>query len=67
MHERHSVRLAEGHERDVLFPGIVPKLRENPGRTSWLGPELGADTDAVLTELDIDETTRAELRAQGVI
>jgi formyl-CoA transferase len=67
MHERHSVRLAEGHEHDVLFPGIVPKLRENPGRTSWLGPELGADTDAVLTELDIDETTRAELRAQGVI
>lgn len=67
MHERHAVQVGGGHEEEVIFPGIVPKLGHNPGRITWLGPELGEHTDAVLSELDIDRSRRAELREQGVI
>jgi hypothetical protein len=28
----------------------VPKLARHPGRVRWLGPDLGADTDAVMKE-----------------
>jgi crotonobetainyl-CoA:carnitine CoA-transferase CaiB-like acyl-CoA transferase len=67
MHERHRVRIGEGNEQEVLFPGIVPRLEHNPGRVAWLGPELGQDTDAVLEELGIGPERRAELREQGAI
>ena len=64
---RHPVRVGDGHEADVAFPGVVPTLTRSPGRVRSLGPELGAHTDEVLAELDIDDDTRAELRAQGAI
>jgi formyl-CoA transferase len=67
MHERHAVPVGGGHVEEVIFPGIVPKLDHNPGRVAWLGPELGEHTDAVLSELDIDRSRRAELRELGVI
>jgi formyl-CoA transferase len=67
MHERHQVRLSGERSADVLFTGIVPKLTVNPGRTRWLGPELGADTDDVLAGIGIDGPARAALRAEGVI
>jgi formyl-CoA transferase len=67
MHERHPVRLDDRHQADVLFPGIVPKLRTSPGRTTWLGPELGAHTDEVLAGLGIDGPARDALRERGVI
>jgi formyl-CoA transferase len=47
MHERHPVHIGQ-HEREVTFPGIVPKLRNSPGRTRWLGPDLGQHNDEVL-------------------
>ena len=47
---------------------VVPKLSETPGEIRWAGPALGADTDAVLTELlGLTAEQVAELRAQGVI
>lgn len=67
MLERHRVTVAAGDERDVVFPGIVPKFTEEPGRTRWLGPELGEHTDAVLAELGIDDVRRAALRDLGVV
>lgn len=67
MHERRTVEIGDGHSEDVIFPGVVPKLGRNPGRVTWLGPELGEHTDAVLAELGIDAPRRAELREQGVI
>ncbi|HJP72862.1 MAG TPA: CoA transferase [Pseudonocardiaceae bacterium] len=67
MLERHPVRLGAEQVTEVAFPGVVPKLANNPGRVRSLGPELGEHTDAVLAELDIDADTRGTLRAQGVI
>ncbi|HVV20289.1 MAG TPA: CoA transferase [Pseudonocardiaceae bacterium] len=67
MHERHRVRIDGEHTEDVLFPGVVPKLAAHPGRTTWLGPELGAHTDEVLAGIGVDDAARAALRAEGVI
>ena len=48
--------------------GVVPKLSETPGEIRWTGPALGADTDAVLTELlGLTAEQVEKLRAQGVV
>ncbi|MGW6402946.1 CaiB/BaiF CoA transferase family protein [Streptomyces sp. NPDC055134] len=67
MLERHHVAVSAGDEREVTFPGIVPKFSAEPGRTRWMGPELGEHTDAVLAELGIDEARREALRDLGVV
>lgn len=52
----------------VLFPGVVPRLAEMPGRVNWLGPELGEHTDQVLTGLlGMSDNAVSELRQQGVV
>jgi crotonobetainyl-CoA:carnitine CoA-transferase CaiB-like acyl-CoA transferase len=53
MLEEHE--LPHGGPR-VTIPGIVPKLTRTPGATHWLGPELGAHTEEVLTRLGFDPT-----------
>lgn len=63
MIEQH--RLADG--RDVKLPAIVPKLSATPGRTSWLGPRLGAHTEEVLAEIGFDDARIRALRLAGVI
>ncbi|MDT0319018.1 CaiB/BaiF CoA transferase family protein [Streptomyces millisiae] len=67
MLERHPVTIAPGDRREVAFPGIVPRFREDPGRTRWLGPDLGEHTDAVLAELGVDADRIEELRQLGVV
>jgi len=62
MIERHKLG-----ERDLLLPGIVPKLSETPGGTRWIGPKLGEHTDEVLHGLGYDEARIASLRASGVV
>jgi formyl-CoA transferase len=50
-----SVALPDGSPVDI--PGIVPKLSDTPGRTRWIGPELGAhnqEVAAILAQLDHD-------------
>ncbi|WP_433868632.1 CaiB/BaiF CoA transferase family protein [Saccharopolyspora sp. CA-218241] len=66
MLERHPVRI-DDEPREVAFPGVVPKLAEEPGGTRWLGPELGAHTDEVLAELHRSPADITRLRAEGVI
>jgi len=51
----------------IALPGIVPKLSETPGDTRWLGPELGAHTAEVLTQIGYDAAQQAELKQRGVI
>jgi len=51
----------------VDLPGIVPKLSASPGRTKWVGPELGAHTEEVLATLGIDRERIERLRAERII
>ncbi|SDD94405.1 CaiB/BaiF CoA transferase family protein [Rhodospira trueperi] len=59
--------LAEGLG-PVTLPNVLPRLSATPGHIDRAGPPLGADTDAVLSDLlGIPEAERATLRADGVI
>lgn len=51
----------------VDFLGVVPKLSATPGRTRWLGPELGQHTEEVLASLGITSADLKTLRAEGVV
>lgn len=48
--------------QNVLF-----RMGETPGAVRWSGRDHGADTDAVLSELGIDDAELARLREHGVI
>jgi formyl-CoA transferase len=49
-------------------PGVVPKFGRTPGRVTTPGPELGADTDDILTRLlDYSPERMADLRRDGVV
>jgi crotonobetainyl-CoA:carnitine CoA-transferase CaiB-like acyl-CoA transferase len=43
------------------------KLAHGGGHLDTAPPELGADNDAILTDLGYDKTAIAALRAEGVI
>ena len=62
MIERHKLG-----EKELLLPGIVPKLSGTPGATRWIGPRLGEHTDEVLGSLGYDTARIAALRASGVV
>jgi crotonobetainyl-CoA:carnitine CoA-transferase CaiB-like acyl-CoA transferase len=49
------------------FPGIVPRLDRDPGRTRWLGPDLGADTDDILDDLGLTREQQARLKESGAV
>ncbi|MBC8022785.1 MAG: CoA transferase [Burkholderiales bacterium] len=53
--------------KDLLLPGIVPKLSETPGGTRWVGPRLGEHTDEVLTAAGYGAGEIAALRERGVV
>ena len=63
MIEKHQL----GDNKDVLLPGIVPKLSVTPGGTKWIGPKLGAHTAEVLSGIGVDAVTQADLRGRGII
>ena len=62
MVERHKLG-----ERDLLLPGVVPKLSETPGGMRWIGPKLGEHTDEVLRALGYEPARIVALRGAGVI
>lgn len=53
--------------RELLVPGIVPKLSGTPGAVRSSAPRLGEDTDAVLAEAGLTQEQIALLRSRGVI
>ncbi len=60
------VTLADGQAMRV--PAVVPRLSATPGRTRWLGPELGVHTRDVLGGiLGLDDAAPDRLGAGGVI
>jgi formyl-CoA transferase len=65
---RHEVDIAPGDRREVVFPGVVPKLEASPGSTRGVGPDLGAHTDEVLEQLlGLDAAERQRLRDVGAV
>ena len=64
---RHMVERHRMGEKDLLLPGIVPKLSETPGGTRWIGPRLGEHTDGVLDSLGYGGDDIAALRKRGVV
>jgi formyl-CoA transferase len=62
MIERHKLG-----GKDLLLPGVVPKLSQTPGGTRWVGPRLGEHTDEVLRELGYDEAKIVDLKARKVV
>jgi crotonobetainyl-CoA:carnitine CoA-transferase CaiB-like acyl-CoA transferase len=66
---RGSIATVEDERRgELAMPAVVPKLSGTPAEIRWTGRPLGADTDAVLTEvLGLTPGQVDELRDRGVI
>jgi formyl-CoA transferase len=63
-----EVEVEPGSTESVLFPGVVPRLEQQPGRVGWLGPELGEHTDEILTGmLRLSDEQVSALRARRVV
>ncbi|MCP1337382.1 CaiB/BaiF CoA transferase family protein [Futiania mangrovi] len=61
-------RMAHAVLGEVAVPNVVPRLMGTPGEIESLGPELGADTDAILEDLlGLGAEERAALKAKGAI
>jgi crotonobetainyl-CoA:carnitine CoA-transferase CaiB-like acyl-CoA transferase len=57
----------DGIPEPVSVAGIPVKLAGTPGQVLTAGPELGADTDAMLGAIGYSSERLAKLREQGVI
>ena len=66
---RGSIATVKDERRgELAMPAVVPKLSDTPGEIRWTGRPLGADTDAVLTEiLGLTAERIEELRGRGII
>lgn len=63
MIERHT--LPDGATAHI--PGVIPKLSATPGKTRWLGPDLGAHNEEILTELGLSAQDLQKLKQAGVM
>jgi formyl-CoA transferase len=52
MLESHEVRLDENRVVTARFPGVVPRLTEQPGQVRWLGPEFDQHGHQIRAELN---------------
>ncbi|MEZ4452861.1 MAG: CoA transferase [Nannocystaceae bacterium] len=61
-----SVTLPDG--RPLRIPAVLPRLEATPGRTRWIGPDLGAHTGEVLGGLlGLEDAELQRLDAAGVV
>ena len=49
------------------MPGIVPRLSDTPGSAQWVGPQLGAHNEEVLSGLGYDASAIVKLKQSGAI
>jgi crotonobetainyl-CoA:carnitine CoA-transferase CaiB-like acyl-CoA transferase len=53
---------------EVVMPSVVPRLSGTPGGIEWLGRDLGADTDDLLSRaLGYSRARVDDLRRRGVV
>jgi crotonobetainyl-CoA:carnitine CoA-transferase CaiB-like acyl-CoA transferase len=66
---RRSIEtVKDGRHGELTMQAVVPRLSETPGEIRWAGQSLGAETDAVLTDLlGLTADAVAALREDGVI
>ena len=60
-------RLPQADGSALLVPGIVPKLSRTPGGQHRAAPDLGQDTDAILSGMGLSAQQIAELRAKRIV
>lgn len=53
--------------KELVMPGIVPKLTQTPGGIAWAGPDCGADTHAIMGQLGYSDEQIDELDKLGAI
>ncbi len=63
MFEQHQ--FADGVK--IKIPAVSPKLSATPGKTRWLGPELGEHTEQVLSALGYTEAQIHAFKEQQII
>jgi len=51
----------------IKMTNVVSRLSDTPGGIEWAGRKHGEDTDAVFSELGVDEGELARLRESGVV
>jgi formyl-CoA transferase len=64
MLEKHDI---PGGGPSMTVPGIVPKLSVTPGKTRWLGPNLGEHTQEVLKSLGLTNAVLQDLVSRGIV
>jgi crotonobetainyl-CoA:carnitine CoA-transferase CaiB-like acyl-CoA transferase len=52
---------------ELLVPGVVPKFSDAPSSVRWLGRPAGADSEAVLREIGLDDAELDRLERASVI
>ena len=66
-HRQHFVRIAHPRLGELMFERAGFRLSESPGALTTPGPDLGADTTSVLTEiLGLSHEAAAQLIAEGI-
>jgi formyl-CoA transferase len=59
-----TIKMKDGSA--LLVPGIVPKLSRTPGSIKSLAPEVGEQTDQILSEIGLTSQQIAALKEKGI-
>ena len=52
---------------ELLVPGVVPKFSGAPSSVRWLGRAAGAESEAILREIGLDDAELDRLERASVI
>ena len=59
-----TIQMQDGSKLDV--PGVIPKLSRTPGSIKTLAPDIGQNTDEILTSIGLNESQVASLKERGI-